>query len=229
MHAETVARDFDELARLSDQYSYGADRYFSFLASLIPKSADSVLDIGCGLGRLTVMLAATQRRITAVDMSPEMIVRARKRAGDNPLFTFICGDFLAQDFSSRQFDCIVTTAALHHMPVEIAVPRMVELLQPRGRLIIHDLRSDQGLQDRLRSCFALGHQGIVRFARTGRPRTPRPVRAAWERHGAAEEYLTFAAARQMAARLLPGAALFYHWLWRYTVVWDKPEAERKQC
>jgi hypothetical protein len=27
-----------------------------------------------------------------------------------------------------------------------------------------------------------------------------------------------------ADRLLPGARLFYHWLWSYTIVWDKPRA-----
>ena len=30
----------------------------------------------------------------------------------------------------------------------------------------------------------------------------------------------------MAARLLPGARLFYHWLWSYTIIWDKPRAIR---
>ena len=32
-----------------------------------------------------------------------------------------------------------------------------------------------------------------------------------------------AEARAMADRRLPGATLFNHWLWRYTIVWDKLE------
>ena len=37
-----------------------------------------------------------------------------------------------------------------------------------------------------------------------------------------EHYLSFAEAQQVAARLLPGSQVFYHSMWRYTIVWHKP-------
>jgi malonyl-CoA O-methyltransferase len=45
---------------------------------MVPVDAVSVLDVGCGLGRLTAKLAIHNREVTGVDLSPEMIARAQK-------------------------------------------------------------------------------------------------------------------------------------------------------
>jgi SAM-dependent methyltransferase len=220
MNTERLRKDFDQIARLSDRHGGGGDRYDQFLLSQVPVRAGSVLDVGCGLGRLTVKLASPNREVTGVDLSPEMIARARKQGSA----TFLCGDFLERDFTAQQFDCVISAAALHHMPEDVAVPRMVELLRPGGRLVIHDIRSDAGLGERLRSNFALAQVAAWRLLRTGRLRSPRAVREAWARHCADETHLKQREAEALAARLLPGARLFYHWLWSYTIVWDKPRA-----
>jgi SAM-dependent methyltransferase len=224
MNTEKVRKDFDEIARLSDCHGGGADRYDSFLLSLVPIDAVSVLDVGCGLGRLTVKLAIHNREVTGVDLSPEMIARARKVDRGARHLVFLCGDSLERDFASQQFDCVISAAALHHMPENVGVPRMVELLRPGGRLVIHDIRSDAGLGEWVLSNFAFAQVAALRLMRTGRLRSPRAVRDAWARHCADEKYLTQREAEALAARLLPGARLFYHWLWRYTIVWDKPLA-----
>lgn len=218
MNTERVRNDFDQIARLSDCHGGGADRYDSFLLSQVPAWAESVLDVGCGLGRLTTKLASPNCVAIGVDLSPEMIARARKQGHA----TFLCGDFLERNFTAQQFDCVISAAALHHMPEDVAVPRMAELLRPGGRLVIHDIRSDAGLGERILTNFALAQVAALRLLRTGRLRSPRAVREAWARHCADEKYLTLREAEALAARLLPGARLFYHWLWSYTIVWDKP-------
>jgi 2-polyprenyl-3-methyl-5-hydroxy-6-metoxy-1,4-benzoquinol methylase len=190
----------------------------------VPARAASVLDVGCGLGRLAAKLASPNREVTGVDLSPEMIARAQKEGGEDPRLTFLCGDFLERDFTAQQFDCVISAAALHHMPEDVAVLRMVELLRPGGRLVIHDIRADAGLGEWILSNFAMAQVCALRLWRTGRARSPRAVREAWERHCADEKYLTQREAEALAARLLPGARLFYHWLWSYTIVWDKPRA-----
>ncbi len=227
MNAERVRNDFDHIARLSDCHRDGADRYDSFLLSLVPINTVSVLDIGCGLGRLAVKLAIPNREVTGVDLSPEMIARARKEGQGARKLTFVCGDFLERDFTAQQFDCVISAAALHHMPENVAVPRMVDLLRPGGRLVIHDIRSNVGPGDWLRLNFAVAQVAAVRLWRTGRVRNPRAIREAWERHCADETYLTQPEAKALADRLLPGARLFYHWLWSYTIVWDKPRGESR--
>ncbi len=220
MNTERIRNDFDQIARLSDCHGGGTDRYDSFLLSLVPAGAVSVLDVGCGLGRLTVKLAIANREVTGVDLSPKMIARVRKQGRA----TFLCGDFLDRDFTAQQFDCVISAATLHDMPEDVVVPRMAELLRPGGRLVIHDIRSDAGLGERILTNFALAQVAALRLLRTGRLRSPRAVREAWARHCADEKYLTQPEAEALAARLLPGARLFYHWLWSYTIVWDKPHA-----
>jgi len=224
MNTERVRNDFDQIARLSDCHGGGGDRYDSFLLSLVPIDAVSVLDVGCGLGRLTAKLTIPNREVTGIDLSPEMIARARKEGRWAQHLMFFCGDFLQQNFTAQQFDCVISAATLHHMPENVAVPRMVELLRPGGRLVIHDIRSDAGLGERVLTNFALAQVAALRLLRTGRLRSPRALREAWERHCADEKYLTQQEAEALAARLLPGARLFYHWLWSYTIVWDKPRA-----
>jgi len=61
MNTERVRNDFDQIARLSDCHVGRGERYDSFLLSLVPIDAVSVLDIGCGLGRLAVRLATRDR------------------------------------------------------------------------------------------------------------------------------------------------------------------------
>jgi 2-polyprenyl-3-methyl-5-hydroxy-6-metoxy-1,4-benzoquinol methylase len=219
MDREKVQYDFDELAHLSGGDS-GSDRYDSLLLKLIPAEVKSILEIGCGTGRFTRRLATNGRRVTAVDLSPEMIARARQMISSLSI-SFFCGDFLEDDFGSQKFDCVISAATLHHMSAYTAVRRMKKLVAPGGMLIIHDLRSDDGVVDAARSYTAFAYDSCRRFLRTGRFRQPRAVREFWERHAAGETYLTVKEVRELTDRLLPGARVIDHWLWRYTIVWKK--------
>lgn len=80
MNPELVRRDFDELARLSDPHDEDTGRYDPFLLSLVPANAQTILDLGCGMGRLTGKLASGSRNVTGIDLSPEMIARANQKA-----------------------------------------------------------------------------------------------------------------------------------------------------
>lgn len=219
MNTDRVRSDFDEIARLSDPHDEDTGRYDSFLLSLVPETATTVLDVGCGMGRLTAKLATKSREVVGIDLSTEMIARANEKV--HPALSFICDDFLSYDFESKKFECVITAAALHHVPIDLAFPRLLELLAPDARLILHDIRADAGILDHLRSRFALAQVGFGRLLRTGSPYRPRAVRDAWERHCANETYLTFSEAQTLANRLMPGAHVHNHWLWRYTIVWDR--------
>jgi len=213
-----VRADFDRFAALGVS---GGDCYDDLLLSHVPADADRVLDVGCGLGRLCGALAGRNRRVLGVDVSTAMIERARQEC-DSPGVEFLSAEFLAHEFGAARFECIITAAAIHHMPLEPAVRKMIELLEPGGTLILHDIRRDAGVVDAVRAHVALGYQALHRLARTGRLRSPRPVRVAWILHSEGEHYLSFAEAEQLAAEHLPGARVFYHSMWRYTIVWHKP-------
>jgi len=64
----------------------------------------SVLDAGCGTGRIAVELARRGHDVVAVDLDPEMLAAARDK---DPRVTWILGDLLTIDVG-RAFDAVVT-------------------------------------------------------------------------------------------------------------------------
>jgi ubiquinone/menaquinone biosynthesis C-methylase UbiE len=81
---------------------------------------ESVLDIGCGTGSLA-LVAATQvgpvGKVTGVDPSPEMILRAkRKAARKSAPVRFEISWAQALPFPDRSFDVVLSTVMLHHIP-----------------------------------------------------------------------------------------------------------------
>ena len=221
MSEERIRSEFDEIARLSGMHGARDDRYDKFLAKLVPANARSVLDVGCGLGRLAARLAAPNRTVTGIDLSPEMIARASLMSDGAGTLVFKCGNFLEMEFPQRGFDCVISAAALHHMPIEPAVKRMVGLLRPGGTLVIHDLRSHSNVFDR--ACFLAGDaiNCLERFVRSGRFFQERALREAWARHGASETYLSMKEVRALANNVLPSASVHRHWFWKYTIVWKE--------
>ena len=221
MSEDRIRDDFDEIARLSGIHAARDDRYDKFLAKLVPGHAKTILDVGCGLGRLAARLAAPGRTVTGIDLSPEMIARANLLRDTPGTLVFRCGSFFEMEFPQRGFDCVISAAALHHMPTESAVERMIGLLRPGGTLVIHDLRSESGVFDRAGFVVAGVINCLERFMRSGRFLQERALRNAWERHGAGETYLSMSQVHALANSLAPSAAVHRHWFWKYTIVWQK--------
>src|SRR5262245_13653618 len=129
--AAEIAAEFDEIARLAEPGESGRDRYDDFLLSLVPAGAARVLDVGCGLGRLTWSIARAGRHVVGLGLSPTMIERARN-ARTSAGVEFQCLDFMAFDAGGRSFDCVVSAATLHHLDSDNALERMAALLAPGG-------------------------------------------------------------------------------------------------
>jgi SAM-dependent methyltransferase len=219
-----IREEFDEIARLSAAHD-SDDRYNEFLARLIPLEASSVIDIGCGLGRLTNTLATSTRKVIGVDLSPEMIARAKSLEDNSNRLGFRCGDFLNMQFAEPAFDAVITVATLHHLPLQVAVDRMIQLVRPGGTLIIHDLRSESNFPERVSSFMAGVANCFRRFFRTGNFLENAELRRAWLSHGASETYLTMAEVKKLAGSFSPAARVYKHWFWRYTIVWQRAPEE----
>src|SRR5256885_16373127 len=132
-----------------------------------------------------------------------MIAQARALEAAAGQLVFRCGNFLDLEFPGGGFDCIISSAALHHMPAERAIQRMLELLRPGGTLVIHDLRSSSGALDRACLAVAGAVNCVERFVRSGRF-LPEPIlREAWARHGTRETYLAMDEVHTLASHLLP--------------------------
>ena len=220
--ADRIRREFDALAAVVDAHGSGVDHHDAFLCALVPDDAVDVAEIGCGLGRLARKLARPGRRVLGVDLSPEMIARARAKSQGVGGVTFLCADFLSEELEGRTFDAVVSVATLHHVPPHAGLAGLARLVRPGGRLIVQDLRVTDGLLDELRACSTLIPRALKRWARTGRLLEPRAVRDAWKRHGRTETYPSFEEARRLATEHLPGVRVDKHWDWRYTAVWQRP-------
>ena len=92
-----------------------------------------VLEIGCGTGLFTEMLSLTGCRITALDLSPDLLQKARKRNLPAESVVFVEGNFETYPFI-KQFDAVVGSSILHHLDIYKAVPILLRLLKPGGRL-----------------------------------------------------------------------------------------------
>jgi len=113
------------------------------LARLEP--GQSVLDVGCGTGTLAI---EAKRRVgpsgavQGVDPSPEMIARARKKAAKAGLnVTFTKGVVEALPIADGQFDVVLSTLMLHHLPGEErrqCAREIGRMLKPGGRALVVD-------------------------------------------------------------------------------------------
>lgn len=87
MNADRIRHDFDEIARVSDPHDEDTGRYDSFLLSLVPPGAKRVLDVGCGMGRLTAKFLIDKREVVGIDLSLENDRAGTQKGLSRPFFS----------------------------------------------------------------------------------------------------------------------------------------------
>jgi ubiquinone/menaquinone biosynthesis C-methylase UbiE len=109
------------------------------------QAGESVLDVGCGTGTLAIAAArhvGATGRVVGVDASPDMIARARRKAakaGVHAIFEEAIAEALP--FRDAQFDVVLATMMLHHLPRNPrrqCVAEMRRVLKPDGRMLAVD-------------------------------------------------------------------------------------------
>lgn len=217
----TIQADFDELALLpADAWDHNS-HYHDFLLRHVPAPCSESLEIGCGTGAFTRLLAARSDGVLALDLSPNMIRIAEEQSAQFPHIDFRVANFMAYDIGAEQFDCIVNIATFHHLPMEEALLKMKRALKANGALLLLDLFQAEGIVDTLRSAVALPMSMGLRLFHGVRPIASQKVRDAWARHGLHDSYLTLDQVRDVCCNLLPGAEVRKHLFWRYSVIWKK--------
>ena len=110
----------------------------ALLRNTLPGRTGTVLDIGCGTGSLSVVLAELGHEVTGIDLSPEMIALATAKAAraGQPI-QFQVMDAAFPQFSARQFDAVLCRHLLWALPdPDQVLLRWVDLLHPGGRLLL---------------------------------------------------------------------------------------------
>lgn len=134
--------DWDAAAAFDDEPDHGlrdADvrrAWSGRLRSWLPARPGDVLDLGCGTGSLSLLVAEQGHAVTGVDLSPAMLERARaKLAGHDAVF--LTGDAALPPVGERCFDAVLVRHVLWTLPEPARVLRhWRSLLRPGGRLVL---------------------------------------------------------------------------------------------
>lgn len=99
----------------------------------------SVLDFGCGVGRLSQALAGLHEEVVGLDIAASMLERARSRDRSQGRCHFVLNEapHLAM-FNEGRFDLVLTFIVLQHLAPDLAlgyVTEFVRVLKPGGLLV----------------------------------------------------------------------------------------------
>ena len=105
----------------------------TILDNALVEQGKDVLDVACGTGVLFEDYLKRGVKVTAVDISPEMVKVARNKF---PQVEVLCGDVETLQLE-RTFDCIVVYNAFPHFPQpENLVAVLAGMLRPGGTLTV---------------------------------------------------------------------------------------------
>ena len=151
---DSVAEDYDLVRRGYPAVLVDAAMVRGGLAS-----GSRVLEVGCGTGKLTELLAARQLNVDAVDPGPRMIEQAKRRVGARDNVRFHVGRFEDVALPEAAFDAVFSGTAFHWVDPVIGWTKAASYLRRGGLLAllvymtVHDERSaavDEGFQEVLR-------------------------------------------------------------------------------
>lgn len=93
-----------------------------------------VLEVGCGTGLFTREFAKTTNRITAIDISRDLVEIARDRVTSQNV-AFEIENAYKTTFEANSFDFIIGSSSLHHLELETALSEFHRVLRSGGWLM----------------------------------------------------------------------------------------------
>lgn len=199
--------------RTSDGWNHNV-HYHGRLLAHVPRPCRRALDVGCGFGAFARQLSRVADRVDAIDVDAAVITRAREASPASNI-RYETADFLA--WMAEPYDFVSLVAVLHHLPFDAAVSKATSLLRPGGVLAVLGLdRATSFLHEAARSAIAFPVSGFYTLTRRAMA-----VGAAIQ-----EPRMTLTDIRREAGRLLPGATIQRHIMWRYSLVWIKSDLIR---
>jgi SAM-dependent methyltransferase len=115
----------------------------SAAVSRYAQAGDRVLDLGCGTGELTRVLAAAGLRVAGCDISRQMLLRASRDRGRCAGWVRLEPGWRRLPFASAAFDVVVAASVLEYVAEPAAVLReCARVLRPGGVVLytVPDLR-----------------------------------------------------------------------------------------
>lgn len=139
-----IRRVFDEASSYYRDLRWEKTRLTRFEKALTQRTLEeelgadavaSAVELGCGPGTWTGLLTKRADSVTAVDLSPLMLMQARSALGDSGI-SYVQAD--ASTFKSDQrFDRAISVRVIEYIPEwRAVVDRIGELVRPGGRAVL---------------------------------------------------------------------------------------------
>jgi SAM-dependent methyltransferase len=125
-----TAGDFE---RIAAGYRQGAA---DFIERLAIRKDETVLDVACGTGNLTLPAAHGGARVTGLDIAPNLLATARERAASEGLaIQFDEGNAEELPYADQSFDTVVTMYGAMFAPrPERVASELLRVVRPGGRI-----------------------------------------------------------------------------------------------
>jgi SAM-dependent methyltransferase len=112
---------------------YSGQKIFEKIGKHATLKNKKVLEIGCGSGRISSLLAEECNALVAIDPDEKDIENARARI---PGVDFRVGSGEKLDFPDSSFDLVIFTLSLHHQDSRKALKEAARVAKPGGRILV---------------------------------------------------------------------------------------------
>lgn len=176
MHSSDCANSWDTVFTGTTEYHWREPHpvVARLLRSVTAPRAGSVLDLGCGYGRHTLLAAEMGFSVTAMDVSPVALAFVRDRLSGVPGASLLQHNMssMPYPFSEDEFDLVIAIQVIHHQAscgVEATLAEINRILRPGGLALVSlPSRLQQGprwemLDDRTAIAADGPEKGIVHF------------------------------------------------------------------
>lgn len=111
----------------------------SIPAWLLERKVETVLDLGCGSGWLSIFLARQGFKVTGLDVSEHALDLGKQwAASENLNIAFEVGDIADMNYPPGRFNAVVANSIFEHFTYELAaqtIDRLKSILSPGGGFI----------------------------------------------------------------------------------------------
>lgn len=155
---------FDRISPVYDFMNHamtaGLDRRWRRLAAdTVVRPGDTVLDACCGTGDLAIAAERAGGRVTGLDFSEQMLVRAR---GKSDSVEWVLGDVTALPFDSASFDAVTVGFGIRNVPnLDAGLVELARVLRSGGRVACLEITRPEGM---VKPFFRLWFDGLVPLA-----------------------------------------------------------------